>query len=271
MSFHDAKNEHSTLCTVQVVRTARVSPHVIRVTVGGEQLSTLPDLGFDQWFRLFLPNETGDTSFDLPTKLGLIGYLQYKRIPEAIRPVLRNYTIREFRKAQLELDIDFVVHGDADDAASGIANRWAQRAQPGETVALLDQGVGYGFDAETTEHLIVGDETGMPGIVGILRDLQRDASGLAIIEIPHEDDAQAVDAPIGMEVRWIVRTPQTAPGAAALAIVKEYVPASPATLSAYIVGERELPTGARRHLVAAGVPKSRILFVGFWRLGKAQY
>lgn len=270
MSFHDKRSD-TALCVVQVVRTERVSPHVIRVTVGGEQLAALPDLGFDQWFRLFLPNATGETSFELPTKLGLLGYLQYKRIPEAVRPVLRNYTVREFRKAQLELDIDFIVHGDADDEHSGVANRWAQRATPGETVALLDQGVGYGYPDDTTEHLIVGDETGMPGIVGILRDLPRDARGLAVIEIPHEDDAQVVDAPPGMEVRWIVRTPTTAPGAAALAIVRELAPADPERLMAYIVGERELPTGARRHLVAAGVPKSRILFVGFWRLGRAQY
>jgi NADPH-dependent ferric siderophore reductase len=270
MSFHDKRTD-SALCIVQVVRTVRVSPHVIRVTVGGDQLVTLPDLGFDQWFRLFLPNEGGETSFELPTKLGLLGYLQYKRIPEAVRPVLRNYTVREFRKAELELDIDFIVHGDADDERSGIANRWAQRAQPGETVALLDQGIGYGFPEDTTEHLIVGDETGMPGIVGILRDLPRDARGLAVIEIPHEDDAQAVNAPSGMEVRWIVRTPQTSPGAAALAVVRGVVPTAPETLMAYIVGERDLPTWARRHLVATGVPKSRILFVGFWRLGRAQY
>lgn len=271
MSFHDP--DHTpTLCVVQVVRTERISPHVVRVTVGGEALRALPNLGFDQWFRLFLPREHGETSWNLPTKLDLVGYLlQYKRIPSQVRPILRNYTIREFRPEALELDIDFIVHGDPDAPDAGVANRWAQRARPGETVAFLDQGVGYRPAADTTEHLIVGDETGMPGIMGILRDLPRDARGLAVIEIPHPDDAQAVDAPNGMEVRWIVRTADRKPGAAALEIVRGFSPADPATLTAYVVGEQELPTSARRHLVSVGVPKPRILFVGFWRLGRAQY
>jgi NADPH-dependent ferric siderophore reductase len=41
-------------------------------------------------------------------------------------------------------------------------------------------------------------------------------------------------------------------------------------LSAYLVGERTIPAEGRRHLVSLGVPKSRIAFVGYWRIGKAQ-
>lgn len=92
-----------------------------------------------------------------------------------------------------------------------------------------------------------------------------------MIDIPDADDAQGVDAPSGMEVRWIARTAQTTPGAAALTIVRGFVPNDPTTLTAYIVGEHELPTGARRHLVGIGVPKARIVFVPFWRIGRAQY
>lgn len=270
MSFHEARRA-STLAVVQVVRADQVSPNVRRITVGGPQLAPMPSLGYDQWFRLFLPNGSGQTSFALPSQLGLIGYLQYKRMPEAVRPVLRNYTVREFRPAQLELDIDVVVHGAPDDPHSGVANRWAQLAQPGETVALLDQGTGYAFADDTTEHLIVGDETGMPGILGILRDLPRDARGLAVIEVPDAADVQPVDAPSGIEVRWLARANAERPGTPALAVVRGWAPEHPETTTAYIVGERELPTSARRHLVSLGVPKSRITFVGFWRLGRAQY
>lgn len=37
----------------------------------------------------------------------------------------------------------------------------------------------------------------------------------------------------------------------------------------FIVGEQSLPTAARRHLVAHGVDKERISFVGYWRVGAA--
>lgn len=263
MSFTDAKNG-STLCVVDVVRTERISPNFIRVTLGGEQLGPLPDHGFDHWFRMFLPQEEGETSFALPERVDLIGYMKYLRMPSATRPHLRNYTVRDFRPGELELDVDFVVHGD-----QGVATRWVQRARPGDTVALLDQGRGYDAPDDTDYHLLATDETGLPAVAGILRDLPRDAQGLALIEIADAADAQACDAPDGVELRWIVRDPGVRPGALALDAVRAWEPPAGATVSAYLVGEQQLPVGARRHLVALGVPKSRIAFSGYWRLGRA--
>jgi NADPH-dependent ferric siderophore reductase len=266
MGFSDAR-KGSTLCRVQVTATQRVSPNLIRVTVGGESLAAMPQHGYDHWFRLFLPQEDGTTSWDLPGRLGAAGYAKYLRIPAAVRPVLRNYTVRDFRPEARELDVDFVVHGD-----EGHASRWAQRTQAGDTVVLLDQGRGYEFAADTTFHLLVGDETAMPAVVGILRDLPRDARGLAIIEVPSADDAQPVAAPPGFEVRWLDRgDAREVPGRLALAELLAWRPADPATLTAYVCGEHELPTRGRRHLVAAGVPKSRISFVGYWRADPAKY
>lgn len=263
MSFKDAK-KHTTLCVVDVVGTERISPNIIRVTLGGEQLQQLPDHGFDHWFRLFLPQEHGETSFDVPNRADMLGYLKYLRMPSATRPHLRNYTVRAFRPADRELDIDFVVHGD-----EGVATRWVQRTRAGDTVALLDQGRGYDYAPDTTYHLLAGDETALPAIAGILRDLPRDATGLAIVELPDPADAQPVGAPAGFEVRWLTREPGTRPGATALAEVQAWTTDSPATVSAYLAGEQNLPVTGRRLLVEAGVPKRRITFTGYWRLGKA--
>lgn len=266
MGFTEARHG-STLCHVEVARTERVSPHLVRVTVAGESLAALPDHGYDHWFRLFLPQEHGETRWDLPDRLDTAGYLRYRRMPAATRPVLRNYTVRELRRDRCELDIDLVVHGD-----TGHATRWAQRTGPGDAVALLDQGRGYEFGEDTTFHLLVGDETAMPGIVGILRDLPRDARGLASIEVPTAADTQPVAAPAGVEVRWLARDDDPGiPGRLALAAVRAWSPSEPGTLTAYACGEHELPTGVRRHLVAAGVPKRRITFVGYWRAGRPQY
>jgi len=265
MGFKDGR-KGTTLCLVHVLRSERVSPHMIRVTLGGEELARLPEHGFDQWFRLFLPHEGGETNWQLPEQLGLSGYLKYLRMPSATRPVLRNYTVRAFRPQQRELDVDFVVHGE-----QGPASRWAQRAQPGDTVALLDQGRGYEFEGDTDFHLLVGDETALPAILGILRDLPRQARGLALVELPDAADAQQADAPEGVPLRWLPRGAGsgTRPGALALAALREWRPQRPQTLTAYICGEHELPTQGRRHLVAQGVPKPRIIFVGYWRWGKA--
>lgn len=266
MGFTDARRA-STLCQVQVTATRRVSPNLIRVTVAGESLAAMPLHGYDHWFRLFLPQEHGPTSWDLPGRLGRAGYARYLRMPAATRPVLRNYTVRELRPEARELDIDFVVHGD-----EGHASRWVQQARAGDTVVLLDQGRGYEFADDTTFHLLVGDETAMPAVVGILRDLPRAARGLAIIEVPSAEDAQPVEPPPGFQVRWLARDESHGvPGRLALDELLAWHPAEPATLSAYVCGEHELPTSGRRHLVTAGVPKGRITFVGYWRADRAKY
>jgi NADPH-dependent ferric siderophore reductase len=263
MSYKDSR-KGDTLAVVQVVRTERISPNFVRVTVGGDQLAPLPNHGYDHWFRLFLPHEDGETNFSLPQRVDMVGYLKYLRMPGATRPPMRNYTVREFRPEALELDIDFVVHGD-----EGVATRWATRTQPGDTVAMIDQGAGFEFDPATEHHLLVADETGLPAVAGILRDLPRDARGTALIEIPHADDAQETGAPEGFDLQWLMRAPGARPGALALETVTGSVlPAG--RLSAHLVGEQALVTGARRWLVnEKQVPKKAIQFVGYWRLGQA--
>jgi NADPH-dependent ferric siderophore reductase len=263
MSFKDAR-KGSTLCVVQVLRSERVSPNVTRITVGGDSLAALPRHGYDHWFRLFLPREEGETNYNLPSRVDMRGYVQYLRMPADTRPPMRNYTVREFRPELLELDIDFVVHGD-----DGPATRWANRAKVGDTVAFIDQGAAFELDPAAESFLLVTDETGLPAVAGILRDLPRDARGSAFIEIPHADDAQAIDAPAGLTVEWLVRDEGARPGILALEAVKSWRPPS-GTLSAYLVGEQALAAGARRWLVnELGVPKKSILFSGYWRLGPA--
>ena len=265
MAFKDARKGRG-LYLAEVSGEVRVSPHVVRVTVAGDDLTRLPRHGFDQWFRLFLPRGDGAADFSrVPEQLGMGSYLKFLASPSEGRPVFRSYTARAFRPEAGELDIDFVVHGD-----QGVAGPWASRAEPGDRVAILDQGRGFDLLPDADFHLLAGDESAMPAIAGILRDLPRDARGLAIVEVPEADDAQPLDGPDGVEVRWLSRehAPAT-PGVRALEELRTFVPENPAALSAYVVGERALATEGRRYLVAAGVPKPRIAFVGYWRAGKA--
>lgn len=250
----------------EVVRSVRVTPHMVRVTFAGDDLARLPAHGFDQWFRLFLPRPEGETDFGaVPEQFGVAGYLKYLTAKSGTRPPFRNYTIRAHRPEERELDVDFVAHGD-----TGIAGPWAQRAEAGERVVLLDQGRGFDPRKDASSTLLVGDESALPAIAGILRDLPRDSSGLALVEIPGEDDAQPLQAPPGFEVHWLPRSdPHDRPGVLALEALRAFIPADPAGLHAYLAGEQALVAEGRRHLVAAGVPKDRIVFTGYWKVGRA--
>lgn len=264
MGFTDGR-KITGLYTAQVRRSERITPHMVRVTFGGLDLHRLPHRGYDHWFRLFLPRADGGTDFGaVPEKFDFTGYLRYLTAKSGTRPPFRNYTVREHRPDDGEIDVDFVAHGER-----GIAGPWAQRAQPGEQVALIDQGRGFDPLDDTTQVLLVGDESALPAIAGIVRDLPRETRGLAIIELPDQADRQPLQAPAGFELRWLAREDaHERPGLRALDEVRTVTPPHPDTLHAYLAGEQQLVASARRHLVAAGVPKPRIAFTGYWRAGR---
>jgi NADPH-dependent ferric siderophore reductase len=260
MGFKDARR-YTALAVPEVTRTERISPNFIRVTFAGDGLDAFPLHGFDHWFRLFLPHEDGAASFDLPNRMDTLGYLRYLRMPGATRPHMRNYTVRELRPRVGEMDVDFVVHGD-----DGVATRWVQRVEPGARVALLDQGRGHDIPDGTEAHLLVGDETALPAVAGILRDLPRDARGAAWVELANPADAQETGAPDGVAVHWVTRPPGSRPGATVLDAVRA-APLPTGRIAAYLAGEQALPAALRRWLVGEHrVPKTAIAFQGYWRM-----
>ncbi|MFY1637083.1 siderophore-interacting protein [Solwaraspora sp. WMMB335] len=256
---------------VEVVGTKRISPHVIRMTVGGDGLTQFTPLGFDQWMRLFLARD-GQEGLRLPTRSSNLWYAQYLATPRVKRPHVRSYTVRAFRADLREMDIDFVVHADAD-GTSGPAAMFATSARPGDQVGILDQGVGFNPRHEHDWTLLVADETGLPAVAGICQALPAGARGLAIVEIPAASDRQDFPVPPGIQLIWVDREgtskPDEVPGRLALdALRAAQLPDG--TVYGYLVGESALATGARRYLVTErGIPKNHVDFVGYWRHGHA--
>jgi len=263
---------------LRVLRSERVSPSYQRVTVVGDDLHEFGGMGFDQWFRLFLPRP-GHESLHLPRATTALWYAQYLAIPEAERPHCANYTVREFRPAgsagsagpAAELDVDFVLHRGESGELEGGAAIWAAAARPGDALGLLDQGVLFNAPDDATEIHVVADETGLPGTEGIVRSLHRASVGSVIQEVPTRADVRDLDAPAGVDVTWVVRDElegadggTATPGEGALAALTSRSAADPRGY-AYVVGESALATGGRRHLHAAGLPKNRITFSGYWK------
>lgn len=249
------------LIHAEVLRTERISPHFQRVTLGGGDLARFEYQGFDQWFRLALPVDDGSGLDGMPDTFTKRGYISYLMLPKTKRPVVRNYTVRGFRPDVVELDIDFVVHG-----TEGVAGPWSVVAEPGDQVAFIDQGCGW-KPVAASSYLLVADESGLPAVVGILRDMPRDAQGDAVIEIPDIDDKQQVDAPAGVRVHWVVRPRGVAIGGAALETATALTLGSDPYV--FVVGESSLATGLRRWAVTEkAVPKANVTFCGYWKAGR---
>ena len=249
----------SGLVHAQVARTERVTPHMVRVTLAGDDLRRFRYRGFDQWFRLAVPVDDHARFDNLPERFDTRSYLRYLVLPRSTRPVIRSYTVRSFRPEVPELDIDFVCHG-----SSGVAGPWAESVEPGAEVAFIDQGCGWA-PVPADWSLLVADESGLPAVLGILRDMPRDAVGHAIVELIDAADAQDVDAPAGMTLHWV---PRSTGGTALAALRALDWPAG--TPYAFAVGESTIATGARRYLVGErGVPKGNVTFCGYWKAGKS--
>ena len=109
-----------------------LSPNFIRVTFAGPELEGFPKGHHGANCKLVLPRE-GES------RDAFEAYFAPDGPGEKIHPV-RTYTVRAYREDVLELDIDFVAHGDV-----GPATRWAQAARPGS----LPRNVGPGSRRST--------------------------------------------------------------------------------------------------------------------------
>src|SRR5882757_6323689 len=172
----------------QVVRTERLSPSLLRVVLGGRQLSRVVTGGRDQRLKLFLPRP-GQHAPVLPDVLDGDWYARWRALDPATRGVMRTYTIRDVRQDPAELDIDFALHGDL-----GPASRWARRVLPGDRVSLLaplvedNGGVDFRPPHDTDWVLITADETALPAVANILDSLPAGTRAKVWIEVPHPED-----------------------------------------------------------------------------------
>lgn len=254
----------------EVQRTIELSPGFCRVTVSSDDLSAFSYLGFDHWFRLFLPHP-GQTDWRLPTATSKLWYAQWLATPSRQRPHCANYTVADFRPAERELDIDVVLHRRPSGELEGRVAQWAASAGPGDPVAFLDEGLLFNPPPDTSAVVLAGDESALPALAGILRSLPPDTTGRAVLEVPGPAGVRALPHPAGVTLQWVVRAerdPAATPGAAALSAftaAPQHTKLDPARTYAFLVGESRLATEGRRQLVRQGLPKDRITFCGFWK------
>ena len=89
---------------VEVRGVTRVTPRMVRITFGGEQLDGFNSKGPAEHVRIFLPNsETGELLLPEPGPEG-------NEFPEGMRPASRAYTPRRWDAAANELVVDIALH-----------------------------------------------------------------------------------------------------------------------------------------------------------------
>ena len=297
---------------VEVLRADRLSPSFVRFELGTPAFAELGGDGpyFDQRIKLVFPHEDGPVpSFEGADDSWWETWVER---PEEERGHMRTYTIRDVVGSgeDTRLVVDIVLHGDDDgdhDGEAGPGSAWAAQAKVGDRLVTMAPRRGYEYGGiefapgDATRVLLVGDETALPAIAGILRDLPGDAVGTALCEVPLSADVQELPAPAGVEVVWLPRE-GAALGSLVHAAAVERLGAAPVEISVsddevdpdlwetprysssgeevveepahtddlyvWIAGESKVVTGLRRVLVNdLGLDRRQVAFMGYWRLG----
>jgi len=260
------------LNTFEVVRTEQLTPHLIRVVLGGEGFDTFtPNDNTDAYVKIvFVPDGVDVGALPQPLTMD-----SFNELPAHDRPTVRTYTVRRVDAERREISIDFVVHGE-----HGVAGPWAASAVPGQKAYLTSPNGAYAPDPAADWHLFAGDEAAVPAISAALESLPANAIGHVFIEVAGPDDEIQLSAPEGVMVRWIYRggradlVPEDAAGdhAPLIAAVKEAA-WLPGQVQVFIHGEAQ----AVMHNLRPYIRKERGVdakwaasISGYWRRGRTE-
>jgi len=251
-----------------VDRTERLSPHMVRVHLGGSAFEDFvaqadPDrLGStDKYVKLLLAKPS----------LGLVPPYDLEALRETLpkhdRPARRTYTVRAVDHTTRTIAIDFVVHGD-----EGLAGPWAASAQPGDRLALSGPGGGY---APTTDpavtHVLLGDDSALPAIGAALESMPDSATGVALVEVAGLADEQDIRHPAGVDLRWLHRDATGAQPGTLLLETARGLPRASRPVQVFAHGERTAMKAIRRLLQDDwGLEKREMSLSAYWALGRGE-
>ncbi len=293
---------------VTVAATRRLCPSFLRVTLAGPDLDLFGRDGLDQRVKILFPLPDGTLcDVDAPEVVeDGTWYERWRGLPDARRNPLRTYTVRRVRPAIRELDIDLVVHGGTGPAAQWLegVHPGDEVIVVGPDARSIHSHVGIDFRPGSARRLLLaGDETAAPAISAILESLPADRAARAFIEVPDPQDRFSLELPPTAEVTWLPRSggpvgsrlvpavtawvrsvddllsAAAAPAPQSLAEVdvdRDVLWESPAAppdeaFYAWLAGEAGVIKDLRRLLVRGhGVDRSRVAFMGYWRLGRAE-
>ncbi|MEU6878597.1 siderophore-interacting protein [Streptomyces sp. NPDC046712] len=256
--------------SLQVDRTRRLGPSLVRVTFTGEDLKSFASGGRDQSLSLFLPHPGQEAPvlppLDNPDMYAILG--AWRALPDDERAVMRSYTVREQRTDPAEVDIDFALHEDG-----GPACRWAQHAKPGDRVVVLgpatpaNTGVRFQLPDDADSVLIWADETALPAASAILEWLPAETRAHVYLEVPYSGDRLEPATQADATVTWLVRE-EGAPSALDAVRAAELPGEAPYV---WIAGESGSVKALRRHFVREReLDRRRVTFVGYWRKGLSE-
>ncbi|MNV44302.1 NADPH-dependent ferric-chelate reductase [compost metagenome] len=170
---------------------------------------------------------------------------------------MRDYTPRRYDLNTLELDIDFVLHGD------GPASTWAEQAKPGQFLHIGGPRGSMIVPDMFDSYLLIGDETALPAIARRLENLAANRRALVIVEVENGKEQQVLESAAEVNVIWVLREG----GKDNLLTTVRQIQVPGGSLYAWVATESKVSRRIRRVLLDEhGLNEQFVKAVGYWRL-----
>ncbi|MBA8827393.1 NADPH-dependent ferric siderophore reductase [Saccharopolyspora lacisalsi] len=189
----DSRHARSRYRLLEVRSTERITPRVVRVTLGGDELADFVDNGTDQRVKLCLPRP------GQPTPLGR-SRAEVFALPREQQPLQRTYTVRRFDPRRRELVVDLVAHEHGGPGAA-----WTERVRAGDQVVAVGPSPSYAPPPDANPLVLVGDDTALPAIAATLEALPATASARVFAEVADAAERQRIETAAEVEWTWLHR------------------------------------------------------------------
>lgn len=236
-----------------VKKRRELGPDMVRITLTGSDLEGFYTPGFDDHVKLIFP-DPGHKELRLP-QMGERGMV-FPAGQE--KPPIRDYTPREFREQEQEMDIDFVVHGE------GPACQWAMQAKEGDRLGVAGPRGSFLVSKDLDWQILIGDETAVPAMARRVHELPASVQVQVYVLVRNLLTIGTMEAPDHVTVNWI-------PSAAGLDGVLDALRAAPELSGkgyVWIAAEYAVAKSLREYWVQErGLDKGAIRASSYWRLG----
>jgi NADPH-dependent ferric siderophore reductase len=246
----------------EVVATRRLSPHLVRVELGGEGLRSWSTSGVpDERLVLVLP-EPGSRRVARPVTMP-DGTQDYPDPDD--QPPMRSYTVRSWDPDAPRMLVDFVVHD------GGVASSWAQTARLGDEIYVTEAMGWYRPPADSTWQLLVADLAGLPALARAVEQLAPGTRAYAVVEVPTPDDRLEITSAADVSWTWLVGSGNdSGPSRLAAAVADFVTPDGRGYV--WFAGEASASRAVRKHLRSErGLPVSCCTLLGYWRLDSERW
>ncbi|WP_330207625.1 siderophore-interacting protein [Pseudomonas sp. AM14(2022)] len=234
---------------LEVLRVVDLTPRMRRITLGGPELAGFISLGTDDHVKLLFP-QNAEQAAALETMVLGAGK------DNGPLPEMRDYTPRRYDLDKLELDIDFVLHGD------GPASTWAEQAKPGQFLHIGGPRGSMIVPDIFDSYLLIGDETALPAIARRLEGLASNRKALVVIEVENGAEQQVLESAAQVNVIWVLRDG----GKDNLLTTVKELQVPKGNLYAWVATETKVSRQIRRVLLDEhGLNEQFVKAVGYWR------